>query len=611
MADAYAEAWSDYFFARQVTRFQASSPDQRKQRVAADSLRRAGNTAMGAEGVPAAMTLWRESLRRARVLGDSAPIALGLLSIGAGFYRLAEFDSAELYLKRAQSIAARIGDRRTTGNAIGILASVRMDQGDLDAAVALYRRAAAVRALSGDTRGIAADANNLGLIAEQRGDFKEASAAYERALSMNRRDKRPALIALNLSNLAGIATNNGEYARAETLYREALALHRKSGDRAEAAFAEHGLGKLYMSRGDYSLAAASLREALRINDSSGAVIDAIAVRTDLAAVESATGNPEAARQTLQQAAYPGSAVKVPAGNKAALALALGDLAIHFGTFADADAEYSRAVRLYRSAEHSSGLARALEGKALLLHWRGDDVASLNLLREVVRMETARGERRAAALTSLIVGDVQLGRGDFAASRRTLITARETLRALGDAVGEAAAFATLGDLSLRQGSPKLAKAMYRSGLARLGSRQASELRWRLHTSLAAVLRTVDSLGLAAREFRTAIAAMEQTAAGLRHEERKTGFLADKWSAYTQLALIEQARGRTAEAFAVSERMRARKMIDLLARGRVDGPRAPVQEQDLRRRIALLTQRLEARELQEPVVRERSFAAGSAT
>lgn len=611
IADAYMRAWGDSFFVREVTRFESLSSAQRSERVFADSLRRTGNAAMGEEGIPAAMKLWRESLRRESSLGVAAAIAPALLSIGAGFYRLAQFDSATIYSKRAEDLAARIGDRRTLGNAIGILASVAKDQGELTAATALYRRAAALRARSGDTRGIAADENNIGLIAQQRGDFREATVSFERALELNRRGKRHALVALNLNNLASIATSMAEYPRAELLYREALALHRKTGDRAETAFVLHGLGKLYMSRGDYRQAAAALEEALRIHDSSGAVMDAVAVRVDLAAVENAAGDPEAARVLLQKAAHSANAARAPPGSQASLALARGGLAIQFGTFADADAEYSQAVRLYRLASDSGGLARALEGKALLLHWRGDGATSLTLLREATRMQIARRDRRSAALTSLIVADVQMARGDTAASRRTLIAARRTLRAIGDAVGEASALAALGDLSRRGGAIIDAAEKYRAGLRRLGSRDASEVRWRLHTGLAEALRSAGSLAAAASQFRIAIAAAENTAASVRLEETRSGFLADKWSAYKELALIEQARGRTAEAFAVSEQMRARQMLDLLARGRV-GSRSTAtrEEQDLRRRIALLTQRLETGQLNEPRVREPSLTMRAA-
>src|SRR5688572_22687258 len=52
LANAYAHAWADSFFVRQVSRFASSGPAQRAERVAVDSLRRTGNIAMGNEGVP-------------------------------------------------------------------------------------------------------------------------------------------------------------------------------------------------------------------------------------------------------------------------------------------------------------------------------------------------------------------------------------------------------------------------------------------------------------------------------------------------------------------------------------------------------------------------------
>jgi CHAT domain-containing protein len=63
--------------------------------------------------------------------------------------------------------------------------------------------------------------------------------------------------------------------------------------------------------------------------------------------------------------------------------------------------------------------------------------------------------------------------------------------------------------------------------------------------------------------------------------------------------------------VSERMRARQMLDLLARGRVKAPRsASIQEQDLRRRIDELTQELERRTPYRTVSREPVLGSRSA-
>lgn len=603
LARAYAYAWNDQFHVRQVTRFESATLAQQRARVFADSLRKAGNEAMGSAGIPSAMKLWLEGLLRAKSLGDPAAIAPAMLSVGAGFYRMTELDSAGNYLARAEALAVRIGDYRTAGNALGILASIKKDKGASSEAAALYRRASTVRGRSGDTRGIAADENNLGLIAQQNADFSEAMAHFARALALNRSDNRPGLVALNLGNMAGISTVTGDYPRAESLYREALQLNRQSGNRAETGFTQHGLGKLYMSRGDYRQAEDALQEALRIHTASGAMVEAVAVRADLAAVLNAAGNPESARVVLQQATYTANRLGAPPAIQGSLAMARGDLALQFGTFSEADLEYSRAIRLYGSARDSSGLAHGLSGRALLLHWRDDDIAALSLLRETARIQIASGDRRSAAITSLLIADVQMGREEFAASRHTLISARETLRLLGDVVGETATLAALGDLSLREGSVRNADASYRAGLKRLGAREASEVRWRLHMGLAEVLRRAGSLAAAAVELRTAIASAEKISAGLNFGERRAGFLADRLSAYTELALVEQARGKIGEAFLASEQMRSRQMRDMLARGRVPGTgRSSALEQDLRRKIALLTERLETRSLHASRVRD---------
>jgi CHAT domain-containing protein len=98
--------------------------------------------------------------------------------------------------------------------------------------------------------------------------------------------------------------------------------------------------------------------------------------------------------------------------------------------------------------------------------------------------------------------------------------------------------------------------------------------------------------AARELRTALEVIAGPSRSLALAERRASFLADKWDVYAQLALLERDRGRPGAAFAASESMRAREMLELLDRGRVTttaGAAADlvVREQDLRRRIAELT------------------------
>ncbi|MEP6508313.1 MAG: CHAT domain-containing protein, partial [Gemmatimonadales bacterium] len=606
LAAAYAHAWNDPFFVNQITRFQAASPQRQRERVRADSLRRSGNLAVESAGLPKAMALWRAALSEATSVGDSAAIAPALMSLGAGLYRLGNFDSATVCLRKAETIARQIGDQRTLGNSTGILASVAKDRGDLETAETLYHRATAIRTHSGDTRGIAADENNLGSLAQARGDIGLATVSYRRALAINRRDRRPTLVALNLSNLASAAASTGDNGGAEALYREALSIHQTSGATAESAFDFQGLGKSLIQRGDYRDAEKALTEALRLHKASGNTADAIDVSIDLAAVETAIGNPDAARSVLQAAERIAGASNQSA-KAATLALAEGNVAMQFGGFDDADIQFSRSVRLFRSSSDSAGLADALEAKALLAHSRGDARSSLSLLGEAARLHSAAGNRRSASLSNLLMAEVEIAADQPLKAQQTILKAYESFKVLHDPVSQAASLAILGDISLGEGSIDTAARRYRSGVSRLGSRSASDVGWRLHSGLGEALRRQGSLTASASEFRAAINAVEKTAAAVRLEQRRSGFLADKWGVYASLASVELARHHTAEAFSVSEQMRARQMLDMLARGHVSGTLASREEQDLRRRISYLTESLQDGGMQRPAVREPSLNA----
>jgi CHAT domain-containing protein/Tfp pilus assembly protein PilF len=591
LAREYSVTWSDRFLERRVAQFERGSPADRIHVATADSLWRAGRAAIGQQGVPAALALWRESLRHARAAADSAGIAAATGAIGAGWYSAGELDSAFRYLTEAHRLALAAGDHRTLGNALGNLASVSKDRGDLTRAARQYRDALAIRPRSGDTRGMAADLNNLGLVAWSLGDLGEARTAFQRALALNALPGRERHAALNHTNLGDLASIEGDYAGAQSSYETALALNRAGGDEAETAFVLHGLGRLAARRGDYPAGIAALTEAVAIHERSGAVLDASAVRSDLAALQAAAGDLEAAIATLRRAEADASRSDAPRTVQAGLALARADLDLQFGRLVEADAEYHRAERLYRQAGSDAGTAEAQQGRGVLLLMRQDYTGALRLLDFAARGHASAGDRRAAALARLLAGDAQREAGDIAGSRNTMLTALDSLTAVGDTVSQIAALVGLGGLAEQLGAPLEAESLYRHGLERLGSRPVPDLRWRLHAGLASSSRGQGALPQAAEHLRAAVAALDGVAEGMRLEERRAGFLADKWQVYAALALVEQARGRAAEAFAVSERMRGRQMLALLDRGRI-ASRSPAggHEQDLRRRIAELTDEL---------------------
>ncbi|HEX5631794.1 MAG TPA: tetratricopeptide repeat protein, partial [Gemmatimonadales bacterium] len=206
LAGAMAIALGDSFPLRQVMRYAAWTPAERGAKVAIDSIRFAGNAALGRDGFETALRAWRESARRAEALGDTAGMAAALGNIGAGFYAEGMLDSAASHFTRAAGLARQVHDGRTELNAQGGLANVLRDRGAYREARERYERTLALRERIGDVRGIAADRNNMGLMAAELGDEAAARAAFEEALAVSRRHALREPMAASLTNLAWLAS---------------------------------------------------------------------------------------------------------------------------------------------------------------------------------------------------------------------------------------------------------------------------------------------------------------------------------------------------------------------------------------------------------------------
>ena len=592
LAQGYAVAWQDSFLVRQVSRFAAWSPQRRESKLWVDSVRRAGIAAYGRDGPAAAIPIWRRALSRATTIRDTSGIAASLGNIGAAHLALGRLDSAESRLGRAGALAAAIGDLRVEANAVGALAGLSQDRGDLAAAHQGYIRALGLRERIGDTRGIAADRNNLGLLAEEGGDLDAARRQFESALALNRADGRDEVAATNLVNLAGLASLAGEFARAETLYREALATWRARELWSDAASALHGLGQLELRRGDYPAAQAALREALDIYQRTGQFIERLAVQRALAGSLSGAGELQGALDQLRQAERIADSARVPADARAGVALARADLAVQLNDLPAAERLYRQAELFYRQARAPGGQAEAQQGLATLLLDRQDPAGAETLLEAALRAQQAAGYQRSAALTRIQLGKLSAQRGDTTKARQLLARAEADLERLRDPVAAAAALGERAALEASVGRPAVAAALYRSGIDRLGARVAPDVAWQLHVGLGRTWEARGSMDEAARELRAALAALDPAVKSLASAERRSGFLADKWAVYADLARIEHARRRPGAAFELSERLRAREMLELLDRGRIAAsPRVPAdlvgREQDLRHQIAELS------------------------
>ncbi len=596
LAKAYAAAWGDSIFVKQVAHFGASSRQWRSAKITADSVRRLGVSEYSQHGPRAAISTWRHALTREIAIADSDGEAATRGNIGAAYARLGKLDGATLYLERARLLAASIGDTRVEANALAELAGISEAHDSVVTARNSYVQASLLRERIGDTRGLAADYNNLGLLAERIGDIPEARRDFASALALNRRDARDEVAATNLVNLAALASLTGELRLADSLYRVALVAWRAHGDTIDVADAFRGLGQLDLRRGDYAVARAELTQALSTYENSGLFNDALAVRRDMATALEGAGQLQSALDTLRSAQHLADSRKAALAVRASLALARADLSAQLNSRSESERWYQTARRLYQQAGDRLGEAETQQGLGLLLLDADDAPHARRLLTAALNGETAAGNEHAASVTRIFLGELALEQRDTSVARRAFARAAAELEYAGDSVASATALGELANLDADAGLNSAADSLYEAALARVGQRTAPHVTWRLHAGLGSLRQKSNALDEAAREFRTAVAEVERAGSSLALAERRSEFLSDKVDTYAQLALVERTRNRISDAFDVSERVRAREMLELLAQGRMAAPGDTAadlinREQDLRRHIAELTRQVE--------------------
>jgi CHAT domain-containing protein len=606
LAGAVAVAWSDSFLVRQVSRFQSLTLADRQATLAADSVRRAGDDALGPKGIDVAVQLCRESLRRYEALNDTAGVARTLGDLGDAFFRAQEYDSAEVYLVRSRDLSERTGNYSTLGQDLAHLAIIRGARGDLQGASELLARAKPIRERTGDVRGLAGDQSNLGVIARARGDLAAARRAYEAALALSRRpelstwNRRRELASVTLVNLGNIATLEGNNEEAAARYREALAIRLQIGDTLEAASALHMMGVIAFERGDYPTAVRNLSQATEIVQRLGPIGGSpVEPWLPLAQARGAMGDLQGARAELTRAEAFANRRRgaARAAALAQLALARGELAVTFNRLAEAEQQFTRAQRLTGGAQNASLRERvwlkAQYGLVDVLLRRESYHRAQVALEQLFRR--SQRDVGADALIRVMSGQAAHGLRDTAAARRAFGEALAGFRTVGASADEAGVLGRLGDLEAQAGRVVAAESLYQAGLNRLGTRPAPGVAWPLHAGLAGLLRSRGALPDAAGELEAAITEIERVSGSLPVAEERAAFRADKWAPYVDLAFVERARGRAEAAFEASERLRARQMLDVLARGRIADSGAirglATREQDLRRRMAKLTDQLQ--------------------
>jgi CHAT domain-containing protein/tetratricopeptide (TPR) repeat protein len=371
------------------------------------------------------------------------------------------------------------------------------------------------------------------------GEYREAKLPLERALAAAREIEEVGCLGQALFNLASTTARLGLFGESQAYFEEALALHRKSGRRAREAYMLMPLGRMLVAAGDPQQGLERLQEALGIFE---------AVGDD--------GN-------------------VP-DTRALARVYMGDAYLELSEHELALAEYRRARSLLGAhdrrdvqVQHS----RALTGMGTALVALRDVAGARSAYEEALAIARKLGHPGLQAEATSRLGELLREGSDLAGARKLFASALEVFRSAGDPLGGAGTQCRLGEIHRRLGELAVARSAF---VAALGAapRLSVSVRACAQQGLARLAVSEGRLEAARAHAEAALEAAESFRASVASHRTRAATLAAQQSLYELLIDIHHREheadplaGHDAAALEVSERARARSLLELLAEGRV--------------------------------------------
>jgi predicted ATPase len=169
-----------------------------------------------------ANTLFGESLKIARDLGDKHGAAVSLNAMGVNARDQGDLAVAHSLFEESLALWRESGDLQAIARALSNLANVLKLQGQYEHARSLHGECLAIFQGMEDLTGVAWSLNSQGDVAREQGDSTAARALYEQSLEIFRELGDRWGIAGTLADLGNLAREERDCGAAHSLYRESL-----------------------------------------------------------------------------------------------------------------------------------------------------------------------------------------------------------------------------------------------------------------------------------------------------------------------------------------------------------------------------------------------------
>jgi CHAT domain-containing protein/tetratricopeptide (TPR) repeat protein len=481
--------------------------------------------------------------------------------------------SVEKY-RDALDLYRRASDRNGEAQTLNNIGEVHRSLGEMQKALEKYNEALLIRRAISDRSGEAQTLSNIGDVYRSQGEIQKALEKYNEALPIRRAVNDRGGEATTLNNIGLVYSLLGEPQKALEKYNEALPLWRAVGDRWGMAVTLNNIGLAYDSLGEMQKALEKYNEALPIRRAVGDHSGEATTLHNIGAVYRSLGEMQKALEKYNGALPIWRAV----GDRSRVAAALngiGTVYLSLGEMQKALEKYNEALPLMRAVGDRFGGAATLNNIGAVYRSLGEMQKALEKFNESLLISREMGNRNGEAATLSNIGSVYRTLGEPQKALEKFNEALPLRREVGDRTGAAITLNNIGLVYLSLGEPQKALEKFNEALLifqLVGDRdgQAAALR-----GIAQAEQKRGNLTQARQLIERAIGMIESLRTNVVSQELRASYFASRQEFFETYidVLMEQHRQNPAAAFdaaalAVSERARARSLLELLKESRTD-------------------------------------------
>jgi len=434
----------------------------------------------------------------------------------------------------------------------------------------------------------------MGAVFSSLGQRQKGLELAQRGLQLARAEKDRANEARALMSLGEIHNSLGDRQGALRDYNEALRVGQEANDRSWKPTVLSHMAAIYLDFGEIDRSTALCEAAIKASETEGEPEDAALGLNGLAVIADLRAEPLKALRYYQRALTLARAIKAQSREAGALAN-IAAVYDSFHQYEQALEVIHEAVAIYRDDEDPSGESTALANMGIIYDRMGRHREALESLNRALALQRANENREGQAHTLLGLGDAYRNSGDTAKALEAYAESLALMTAVEDRIGETKVCSKLGLAYYEQGNYQKASEYYLRGLPlsrTAGNRREEAV---LLASLGLLHEDKGDLKEAEALYEQGLEAIEYIRTAARLEELKTEIASGTAELYSRAILLKLRFGKPAEAFELSERARARTLLDQMNGARIDMRKSAdrdliEQEQSLRFELASLEKKL---------------------